>query len=207
MLLSTRRLYLLFTPALCRGEPWSTLAAALRGGVDVVQWRVPGGGDREDFERCRGMCRDAGVPLVVNDDVMLAVYSHAAGAHVGQDDMPADAARRLLGAQWLGVSTHDVPQVRAAIAAGADYLGFGPCFATATKGYEVGKGMDEIAAAVAAAAAGAGPVPVFAIGGITAARVPELRAVGVRGVAVSSAVLAAKDPEFSAAALRDVLEP
>lgn len=198
MLLSSRRLYLLFTPARCRLEPWNTLAMALRGGVDLVQWRVPGGGDRDGFERCRLQCRDAGVPLVVNDDVMLALRSHAAGAHVGQDDMPADAARKLLAHRWLGVSTHDTAQVQAAIAAGADYLGFGPCFPTATKGYDAGKRPDEIAAAIAAA----GEVPVFAIGGITAERVPELRANGVAAIAVSSAVLSAADPERAAAALR-----
>lgn len=197
MLLSSRRLYLLFTPALCRRDPWETLAQALRGGVDLVQWRVPGGGDRDGFERCRLQCRDAGVPLIVNDDVMLAVKSHCAGAHVGQDDMPADAARKLLGRGWLGVSTHDPAQIKTALAAGADYLGFGPCYPTATKGYEVGKRPDEIAAALAAA----GAVPVFAIGGITADRMPELRAVGVRHVAVSSAVLAAPDAERAAAEL------
>jgi thiamine-phosphate pyrophosphorylase len=76
------------------------------------------------------------VPLVVNDDVMLAVRSRAAGAHVGQERHARAAARKLLTTGWLGVSTHDPRQIAAAAAAGADYVGFGPCHPTATKGYE-----------------------------------------------------------------------
>jgi thiamine-phosphate pyrophosphorylase len=199
MLPLARRLYLLFTPELCVSDPWQTLAQAIDGGVDLVQWRSPGG-DRAAFQRCRDQCRDARVPLIVNDDVMLAVRSRAAGAHVGQDDMPANAARRLLGHAWLGVSTHDVAQIAAAAASGADYVGFGPCHATATKGYEAGKSPGEIEAAVAEAASRR--LPLFAIGGITAENLPALRARGVDRIAVSSAILRSTDPRAAAHALR-----
>lgn len=200
MLLTERGLYLLFTPALCRRDPGETLAAALAGGVDLVQWRskTP---DPAGFAACAARCRDAGVPLIVNDDVMLAVRSRAAGAHVGQDDAPADAARKLLPRSILGVSTHDEGQIAAAIRAGADYLGFGPCFPTATKGYEHGKSRDEIAAAVSAA----GSVPLFAIGGVTAENLPLLRGLGVDRIAVSAAVLASEDPAAATVELKRLL--
>jgi thiamine-phosphate pyrophosphorylase len=143
------------------------------------------------------------VPLLVNDDVMLAVRSQAHGAHVGQDDLPAEAARKLLDEQWLGISTHNPQQIAAAAANGADYVGFGPCFPTATKGYEHGKSSDEIEAAIAAAHRHG--LPLFAIGGITAERLPGLRVIGVDRIAVSSAILAADDPRAAAQALRRML--
>ena len=193
------RLHLLFTPSLCHGAADATLAAAIDGGVDVVQWRSKQP-DPDGLARCLALCRERGVPLIVNDDVMLAVRVRAAGAHVGQDDVPAEAARKLLGSRWLGVSTHDVAQIRAAAAAGADYVGFGPCHPTPTKGYTLGKTRDEVAAAVAAAAALR--LPLFAIGGITAGNLPALLGLGVERIAVSAAVLAADDPRDAAAALR-----
>ncbi|MBM4062385.1 MAG: thiamine phosphate synthase [Planctomycetes bacterium] len=202
MSLDSLHLYLLFTPQACPRDPFATLAAALEAGVDLVQWRSKDP-DRPGFERARALCQRASVPFVVNDDVMLAVRSRAAGAHVGQEDMPADAARKLLGQGWLGVSTHDREQLAAAVAAGADYLGFGPCFPTATKGYAAGKAPTEIAAAVAAAAQAR--VPLFAIGGITAANLSALRALGVERIAVSSAVLAADDPAAAVRELRRLL--
>ncbi len=196
------RLYLLFTPAACRRDPFGTLASALAGGVDLVQWRSKEP-DNEGFRRCRDVCRKAGVPLLVNDDVMLACRARAAGAHVGQDDMPADAARKLLGTAWLGVSTHDLPQITAAAAASADYVGFGPCFPTATKGYPTGKTAAEIEAAVQAAEKR--HLPLFAIGGITADNLLGLRVLGIDRVAVSGSVLQSDDPRGTAAALRRLL--
>ncbi len=202
MSLHDRRLYLLFTPALCATDPWDTLAAALDGGVDMVQLRMTGA-DLETVQRCRELCRNARAPLIVNDDVMLALRGRSNGAHVGQGDMPADAARRLLGRLWLGVSTHDVPQITRAIAAGADYVGFGPCHPTATKAYTEGKSPAEIEAATVAA--NARRLPLFAIGGITAANLPALRMNGVDRVAVSSAILQSPDPRRAAEQLRQWL--
>lgn len=205
MLLSERRLYLCFTPGLCHHDPWETLAAALAAGVDIVQWRVNGppdhGEDGDGFERCRTMCRDAHVPLIVNDDVMLAVRTGVAGAHIGQGDIPAHAARKLLGKGLLGVSTHDSKQIGAAIAAGADYLGFGPCFATETKGYDKGQETDAIVEAIEAA----GSLPLFAIGGINAENLALLHGLGIDRIAVSSAILASEDPAAATSALRRIL--
>ncbi len=193
------RLYLIFTPDLCRHDPWHTLAEALAGGVDLVQWRRKAE-DRTGLARCRDLCRAHGVPVIVNDDVMAAVRWRAAGAHVGQGDMPLPAARKLLVDQWLGVSTHDTAQIAEAKAQGADYIGFGPCHATLTKGYATGKTPAEIEAAVAMAAKHS--LPLFAIGGITPDNLLPLRLLGIDRIAVASHVLQADDPRGAAAALR-----
>ncbi len=199
---SLGRLYLLFTPTACRQDPFTTLTAALDGGVDLVQWRSKVE-DLDGFRRCRELCRSRNVPLVVNDDVMLAKRSHVAGVHVGQTDMPAEVARKLVVNEWIGVSTHPPEQITAAAAAGADYVGFGPCFPTATKGYTTGKTAAEVEAAVERAAKVR--LPLFAIGGITTANLVPLRVLGVDRIAVSSAILQADDPRAAAVALRRML--
>lgn len=199
MSLARRKLYLLFTPSLCGSRPFRTLEAALRGGVDLVQWRSKEPDDAS-FRAARDLCQEYGIPIVVNDDVMLAVRGRARGAHVGQQDLPAEAARKILTDHWLGVSTHDQGQIQAAVAAGADYVGFGPCFPTATKGYEHG-----LAAEAIEQAAFTCPVPLFAIGGITVENLPKLRVLGVRRIAVSSSILRADDPEAAARRLRSML--
>lgn len=204
------RLYLLFTPELCRHDPFATLEAALTAGVDIVQWRSKSLGregpdreasDREGFEKTRALCRQHRVPLFVNDDVMLALRSEVTGAHVGQDDMPADAARKLMFGKTLGVSTHTEEQIRAAAKTTANYVGFGPCYPTETKAYAEGVGLDAIRNAVEVCHEL--NMPMFAIGGITPQNVPELYSCGVRRIAVSRFVLQHERP---GKAVRDLLE-
>ncbi|MEI6130944.1 MAG: thiamine phosphate synthase [Planctomycetota bacterium] len=198
-MLAGRRLYLLFTPQLCTADPWQTLKAAIRGGVDLVQWRskTP---DDAGFRRCRDLCASYEVPLIVNDDVMLAVRGRANGAHIGDDDMPPDAARRIMPRGLLGISTHSLAQLHEATNAGADYVGFGPCFPTATKEYATGLAPDLIEAAVAAS-----KVPLFAIGGICLDNLRSLQFLGVNNIAVCSTILRADDPGTVAAKLRNFL--
>lgn len=195
------RLCLLFTESLCRVEPWHALEEALAGGVDLVQWREKSG-DRQGLERTLAICSAAGVPVIVNDFVELAAGTSAAGAHVGQEDMPAATARGCLGKKLLGVSTHSAAQVLAAQAAGADYVGLGPCFATTTKGYSRGLPRDVLREALALAR-----VPVFLIGGITPENLPELRSLGASRIAVASAILAAPSPRAAARRLAEHLLP
>lgn len=193
------RLCLLFDPAACRAAPWATLTAALDGGVDLVQWRTKGRGD-DLLPEALARCGERGIPLVVNDDLDLAAAPGVVGVHLGQDDATVAAARARLGRRWVGVSTHDLAQLARAAAEGADYVGFGPCHPTATKGYTEGLGDELIAAATAAAR-----VPLFAIGGITPTNLPRLLRLGVRRIAVSAAVLAAEDPAGAARALAEPL--
>ncbi|MCB9916432.1 MAG: thiamine phosphate synthase [Planctomycetes bacterium] len=219
--LAEARLMLVFTPALCAADPREVLAA-LAPWVDAIQVRPkapaaaasagvradPSGEARATWEWALVAldvlaAASARPLLLVNDrvDVALALAARGVdGVHLGQDDLPPRAARALLGAAPLvGLSTHDAPQVVRAQEEPVDYLGFGPVFATATKGYARGLGPE-----AAWVAAEASPLPVFPIGGIDAARALELEPVG--RAAVSAALLAADDPAAVAAQLRAALE-
>ena len=134
--------------------------------------------------------------VIVNDRVDVAAAVGAAGAHVGDDDLPVPLARRVLGPDaLLGRTAHDVDEARAAAAAGADYLGIGPCFPSATKAFG-GFAPPEFLRTVATEIA----LPAFAIGGITLERLDELLSLGLRRVAVATAVTAASDPAAAARA-------
>ncbi len=189
------RLVLLLTRALCRSDPLQVLEAAVRGGVDCVQLREKEMSSRELFawgEEVQALCRRLGVPLVVNDNVEVALALGARGVHVGQDDLPPSAVRRIVGeGPWIGLSTHDLDQLDEAGDLGVDYAGFGPVFATPTKGVAVGLGPDRLLGALAVAR-----VPVVAIGGIgpeNAWMLPSPAA-----LAVSSALCGAQDPAEAA---------
>lgn len=220
--LSRARLMLIFTPELCRErEPLDVLEALLPE-VDLVQIRPkplareerdpraagPPGEARASHRWCAQAlelaARLSDPPLVlVNDrvDVALALSGEGlAGVHLGEHDLPPREARALLGPQALiGLSTHDMLQVAAAAEEPVDYLGFGPVFATSTKGYARGLGPE-----AAWIAAQSSALPLFAIGGITLERALELERVG--RAAVGSALLDAEDPVRAARSLRALLE-
>lgn len=140
--------------------------------------------------------RPPGTLLIVNDRLDVALAGGADGIHLGQDDLPLAAARRLCPPGFvIGVSTHNEAQAAAAIAQGADYIGFGPIFATASKrNPDPIVGVERLRAVCAST-----KVPVVAIGGVSLARVPELVAAGARAVAIIAAVNQA--PDIRAAAL------
>ncbi len=212
------RLLLLFTPAACgERDPLALLEAALPS-IDIVQVRpkVLGGAGAAhapcearatwewtrrvlDLVRARAQLR---VLITVDDrvDVAAALMDEGcAGVHLGQDDCPVGIARNVLGPDALiGLSTHTLQQVADAEDSSADYLGFGPIQATATKGYAAGFGPE--AAWIASQASAR---PVFAIGGITLENVGEIARVG--RAAVASAILGADDPARAARELRALL--
>lgn len=128
----------------------------------------------------------------MNDHADIAAAVDADGVHLGQDDLPIAAARKIVGQRIVGISTHSVVEAVAAAAAGADYIGFGPIFATATKDAGAPKGIAAIREVCDAVS-----IPVIAIGGITAEQCPAVFAAGASGVAVASA-LSGSDPEESA---------
>lgn len=176
--------------------------AALAGGADMIQLRDKTGNLRDLLPKAqaiRSLCRSRGALFIVNDRVDLALAADADGAHVGQEDLPADSARRLLGSRrLLGVSTHDLAQAEAARLAGADYIGFGPMFATGTK--ETGfapRGLEALGALRRAVS-----LPILAIGGITLENVAAVIAAGATAPAVVSAIAAAPDVAAAAAAFR-----
>lgn len=200
-----QKLYLIVTPGLCRGDIVETVVAAIAGGVDLVQLRDKEATDVEFLRLARALlpaCRARGVPLLLNDRVHLVTACGADGVHVGEDDVPPEEARALLGGGAIvGVSTHDRAEAAAAAGRGADYAGLGPMYATGTKPLARTPGGPDLVRAVAGATA----LPVFPIGGITAANLPELVAAGATRAAVSRAICAAEDARAAAAALRAVL--
>ncbi|HKL30451.1 MAG TPA: thiamine phosphate synthase [Natrialbaceae archaeon] len=178
--------------------------AAIAGGVDVVQVREKDAGAREQLRIARELREptgDAGVPLIVNDRVDVAVAADADGVHLGDEDLPVPDAREQLGEDaMVGRSVSTVEGAREAERAGADYLGVGAVFATDSKDdidddeYDIGLGpVRAIADAV--------EIPIVGIGGIAPENAPEVVRAGADGVAVISAITAADDPE---AATRDL---
>lgn len=176
-------------------------AAAARGGVTIVQLRDPDATTRE-LIAAAGALQAAlaphGVPLVINDRVDVALAVGADGVHLGDRDMPAETARRLLGpGRIVGVTVHDAAEARAVDTAIADYAGIGPVFATTTKAEaRPAIGVDGFRALRRLV-----PLPVVGIGGIDAARTAAVIAAGADGVAVVSAICAAPDPEAAARAI------
>jgi len=200
--LARARLYLVIDARPHGREPDALLAAALRGGVDIVQLRdkeLPA----EELVRAstpfRRACDAAGALFVLNDRPDLVDACGADGVHVGQEDEPVAKARALVGAERLvGLSTHSRAEMDAAT--GVDYIGVGTIFATPTKPDSNAVGLDLVRAASAAAR-----VPWFAIGGIELANVALVAKAGARGVAVVRAIRDAADPEAAARALRAAL--
>jgi len=188
-----RRLYLV-TPA----RSADFLEAAIRGGVDVVQIRERALSDRAllaALEEAREVTARLGVPLVVNDRPDLAVLAGADAVHVGQDDLPVEAARRFGVA--VGLSTHAPREIESA---DADYIGVGPVYATPTKEGRAAVGLDLVRYAAAHARQ-----PWFAIGGIDRTNVEEVVAAGATRIAVVRAIVEASDPEAAARELRAAL--
>ncbi len=185
----------------------SIVAAALDGGVSMVQFRDKGEySEAERQEACaalKDLCHRRSVPLIVNDDPQLARRLEADGVHVGRDDPSPRIARALLGpAALVGVTVYGKPgEEQAAEAAGADYLGIGPFFPSPTKPDEPEMPLHLLDTVVRRTR-----LPVFAIGGIDAARAQQLARHGVAGVAVVSAIMDAADPRHAAEALRAAFE-
>ncbi len=173
------------------------VAAAIEGGVDVVQVRekdTPASERLAVAREVREQTRAAGVPMVVNDRVDIAAAAEADGVHLGDDDLPVAAAREQLGEDALIGRSVSMPEAaREAEAAGADYLGVGAIYATGSKAdiddeeYDIG--LDPVRAIDAAV-----DIPFVGIGGITPENAAEVVAAGADGVAVITAITAAEDP-------------
>ncbi len=176
--------------------------AAVAGGVTVVQLRAKGLSGREFAAlgaELAAALAGTGVPLVVNDRVDVAVACGAAGAHLGQDDVAVGLARRLLGPDaTVGVSVNTPEEALRAEAEGADYVGAGPAFATATKA----TGLPVLGPEGVARIKRAVRIPVVAIGGVGPGNAAGLARAGADGIAVVSAVLGAPDARLAAEALR-----
>lgn len=168
---------------------------ALEGGVTLVQYRAKTASSAEMYAEAlqlKALCDSFKVPLIINDRLDIAMAVGAAGVHLGQDDLPCAAARKILGEDYIiGVSAHNPAEAKAALQSGADYLGCGAVFGTATKADVQKLGTDGLAAICKAKG-----LPVVGIGGVTADNYREVRAAGADGAAIVSGILA--QPDISA---------
>jgi thiamine-phosphate pyrophosphorylase len=201
--LADARLYVLVSAAGCAATLDWTIAEAAAGGAQIVQLREKGLDDRTLLSRARQVRRlteKAGVLFIINDRPDLARLSDADGVHLGQEDMSVADARRIVGPDALiGVSTHNLDQLRQAVLEGASYIGIGPTFPSGTKSFRVA-GVEFVRQALEETS-----LPAFAIGGVNQETVAAAVAVGARRVAVSQAICSSADPRAVATALRAAL--
>lgn len=178
--------------------------ALVEGGVHLLQLRAKKHSSAEVEKLARlilPITRAAGVPLIINDHPQVAASVGSEGIHVGQDDLSVAEARAIVGSDcFVGKSTHSVIQARAAMEEGADYIGFGPLFATGTKPDYVPIGLEDIAEVE-----GFATVPVFCIGGVNQERLPMVLAAGAKRVVVVSAFLQAADVRAAVRQLANAL--
>jgi thiamine-phosphate pyrophosphorylase len=178
---------------------------AIDGGADTIQFRQKSGSTWDMIaiaRKLKELCTKAGVPLVVNDRVDVAIASDADGVHLGQEDFPIALARKLLGEDMIiGGSAVTLEDARGCLTEGADYVGFGPVYPTSSKpdassptGIEL---MKKVIRTV--------PLPLIAIGGIHAQNVPEVMHAGAHGIAVISAVCCQADPKQATLVLSQAL--
>jgi thiamine-phosphate pyrophosphorylase len=194
----------LLSGAQCHAALDWTIQEAVAGGVQMVQLREKGLSDVELLAKARQVRKwthDLHVLFVVNDRADIARLVDADGVHLGQDDLPIHQARRIVGPDYLvGVSTHNLAQVRQAVLDGASYIGVGPTFPSSTKDFTEFPGL-----AFASAVASETSLPAFAIGGVNLENVAQIKASGLNRVAVGDAIAKADDPQRIARQLREAL--
>lgn len=202
--LAQARLYLLIAERDCVYNLERTIVEAVEGGVDVVQLREKKLPDSELLKRAtavRRWTRDIGVLFLVNDRPDIAQLAGADGVHLGQDDVPVLAARKIVGPDALiGVSTHTRSQIQTATADGADYIGVGPTFPSRTKAFTEFPGLPFVQVAAAEAT-----LPAFILGGITETNIGEVVAAGGTRIAVASAITTSPTPRDAARLLKTTL--
>jgi thiamine-phosphate pyrophosphorylase len=188
------RLYVILDAGLMKASAEETAQQLIAAGVRMFQYRSKGGAARETLEISRRLARiasGAGAKLIVNDRPDIAWLSGAVGVHVGQTDLDVEEARSLIGqGKWVGVSTHNEEQFRAAIASSADYVAVGPVFLTKSK-----ENPDPVVGTeFIRRVRGLTAKPIVAIGGITLERAAEVVEAGADSVAVIGDILSAKEP-------------
>ncbi len=192
--------------ALVQKDIIKTIDQAIEGGATLIQLRVKKWTDREFYFLALEVKKrlfSRKIPLIINDRLDLALAVEAEGVHLGQGDLPITVARKLAGENLLiGISVNNVEEAIKAEREGANYVGAGPIFWTSSKTDlrpPIGpEGLKAICQAIS--------IPVLAIGGITAASVPEIMAAGASGVAVISAIALASDPKEAARKIRKFID-
>lgn len=182
------------------------IAQISRSGVQLIQIRDKQADAIRIVEYLRAACDSVDskeTRVLINDRVDIAATTQAAGVHVGQEDLSVGASRRLLQpSQSLGLSTHNLDQVRRAVELGVDYIGCGPTFPSNTKSFKSFSGISFLAQAAAWLRASAPELPAYAIGGIDSQNLPQVLEAGFTRVAVGSCVWGAENPANAAESLR-----
>lgn len=181
------------------------VSAALKGGVTLVQLREKERTTREYLSLARKvheLTSSAGVPLIIDDRLDVAMAAQVEGVHLGQSDLPIDIARRIYGEnKIIGATAKTVEQAREAYSKGADYLGVGAIFPTTTKVKTILTSTDTLRDICAAV-----PIPVNAIGGLNAGNIDVLKGIPIAGVCAVSAIMKADDPCEAARVLSDAMK-
>jgi thiamine-phosphate pyrophosphorylase len=186
-------LYIILDPEQTQGRAAAdALRQLLQGGAAILQLRVKTMAPRDFLELARfarAETRAYGCKLIINDRIDIALACDADGVHLGQDDLPLAAGRKLAGQKIVGISTHDIEQAREAERNGADYIGFGPMFGTQTKntGFTA-RGLDSLRQIRAGV-----KIPIVAIGGIKEQNVKQVWQAGADSAAIISDILSADD--------------
>ncbi|BAU14426.1 thiamine-phosphate pyrophosphorylase [Leptolyngbya sp. NIES-3755] len=192
-LLESARLYLVTSPS---ENLFTTVESALQGGLTLVQYRDKESDDLirlRNAEKLRRLCHEYDALFIVNDRVDLALAVDADGVHLGQDDLPLEWARRMLGEhKIIGRSTHSAEQLESAIAEGADYVGVGPVYETPTKAGRPAAGLDYVRHAAANCS-----IPWYAIGGIDTQNIHEVLDAGAERVSVVRAIMQSDQPTYA----------
>jgi len=201
-------LYLITDDGYLSGRDWlKALEEAIKGGVTVIQYRSKSGTrtTREMYEellQLRELTKRYGIPLIVNDRVDLALAVDADGVHIGQDDLPAEVVRKILGEEKvIGISTHSLDEVEEANKLSVDYIAFGSVFRTPTKEKPIIVGVEQLKEAKKRAKR-----PLVAIGGIMPYNVDEVIKAGADGVAVISAILGFENTYKAAESMKRAIE-
>lgn len=200
------QLYAIADPSLCLNRDLVDLIArAIEGGVQMVQLRDKKSGDREFLELARKvhqMTRKKKIPLIINDRVDVARLMDAEGVHLGEEDLPVEEARKILGSKKIiGASASDIKTAKIKEKEGADYIGLSPVFETDSKIIEKPLGVDILKDAKKAL-----KIPVFPIGGINLINLDQIISTGIKRIAVISAIFMAEDVRKAAQELLEKLK-
>ena len=184
-------------------EILNIIEEAIKGGTGLVQIREKTASTKDFYElamKVKEITSKYNVPLIINDRIDIALAVDSEGVHIGQDDMPADIARKIIGDdKILGVSAATIEEAKKAEADGADYLGSGAVFPTATKDDAdsvTKEGLKELVNSV--------DIPVVAIGGISIENAESLKDTGIAGFSVVSAIMSAEDPKKASETLKEI---
>lgn len=203
--LKNSRLYLILDTEVAGYDRLLRIAQlSVRAGVDIMQLRDKAGQSRDILKFARSLLRilNNKIPFILNDRVDLACISGAAGVHLGQDDVPLAAARKLLGPNAIiGASCQNMQHAQEAERSGADYIGFGSVFKTKTK-----PGRSPMELKLLKSVAERIKIPVFAIGGITPKNIFKVKSVGVQRIAVCRSICEARDVPGTARKLKSLIE-